>query len=971
MALLLSNNMKFSTAVGCCPCSWPYLFTLSYISAKKKSKMEEREKPVSLLVNNSEQVLLSSSQAESTTTNQAPENAETLKSPNMSTDSGFEGENNRPLLLQTNLPSPAEDAIISSWRNDVFQSGELEFDVTELGSPKSPKKSTEDSDFNESPFDKKSVPSVGDVQSESDNDDSDHHCLFHNTTPIWCNGEISGWKENYVSDCQSTSVNGIHLIKELPDDDDDDDETCTFQSKDCYMPSNCCTSYKNCGTDCKKNVISSENEHWNGLILTTDLKDCALCSEGNNNVLINSDNDEQNEKVDTETDDGSDERNFDGTYSDDTLSAYYVPSAISATTEEYQLQPPVPPPRGIRPLRLKREGTQSEADADISPASRSYYKSLRSQSEPSQYTTVLKPKAVRPPPPINVDRVDCHSSLESLHSGRIVDVLGQRQERLSAFRERPRSSLSQSENVHVFFSRSLDTPPLVPSSRNSSDRNLAVITSILVSPSKRPDRSLESPLPILNWNDINTIVHPIDGSVNQEDIDQMSDKNTVSPSIETVPDSSSQVDENSNVTTTTSPSQLKRHSMPWDLFWNSEAARRPVSDYDPNREPIHMTLEEVRSSLQTLTRNDQEINELSKSVAQDDKPSNKRLLGSYLWQKKGKKSDKMINHGKRSENQRKSFPFSIKTAFTNLFGLKKTGLTENRFSPSHSKSHDELSFQTSKSKSSPNTSPFTHRALPPLPSDNSAWEPTLTVEEEWNDCGGNQTYDENGTDVCARRKLDYAASIEKVKDCGWYWGPISSEMAEKLLANEPDGSFVVRDSSDEHYIFSLTFKLNGLVRHVRIEHDHGNFSFGCQQKFRSNTIVDFIENAVAHSRSGRYLFFLHRRPILGPMQVQLLHPVSRFKQVQSLQHLCRFIILKSVRRDLISTLPLPRRMKDYLNTPHYYSEELANLSQQGKKNEIGTNGISSHRIDANNTFSQHVQENSTNSTFSNQSVSQV
>ncbi len=56
---------------------------------------------------------------------------------------------------------------------------------------------------------------------------------------------------------------------------------------------------------------------------------------------------------------------------------------------------------------------------------------------------------------------------------------------------------------------------------------------------------------------------------------------------------------------------------------------------------------------------------------------------------------------------------------------------------------------------------------------------------------------------------------------GWYWGPISGEAAERLLLNEPDGSFVVRDSSDDHYIFSLTFKLNGTVRHVRIEHDQG------------------------------------------------------------------------------------------------------------------------------------------------------
>ena len=39
----------------------------------------------------------------------------------------------------------------------------------------------------------------------------------------------------------------------------------------------------------------------------------------------------------------------------------------------------------------------------------------------------------------------------------------------------------------------------------------------------------------------------------------------------------------------------------------------------------------------------------------------------------------------------------------------------------------------------------------------------------------------------------------------------------------------------------------------------------------------------------------HKFQVLGPMRVQLLHPVSRFKRVQSLQHLCRYIIVKHVR----------------------------------------------------------------------------
>ena len=80
---------------------------------------------------------------------------------------------------------------------------------------------------------------------------------------------------------------------------------------------------------------------------------------------------------------------------------------------------------------------------------------------------------------------------------------------------------------------------------------------------------------------------------------------------------------------------------------------------------------------------------------------------------------------------------------------------------------------------------------------------------------------------------------ELLFQCGWYWGPMSGEAAEKVLANEPDGSFIVRDSSDHHYIFSLTFKLNGFVRHVRIEHDQGEiFSDGSLASFFIPFVID-------------------------------------------------------------------------------------------------------------------------------------
>eukprot|EP00093_Oithona_nana_P005287 05287.XXX_62457_61498_1 [CDS] Oithona nana genome sequencing. len=196
-------------------------------------------------------------------------------------------------------------------------------------------------------------------------------------------------------------------------------------------------------------------------------------------------------------------------------------------------------------------------------------------------------------------------------------------------------------------------------------------------------------------------------------------------------------------------------------------------------------------------------------------------------------------------------------------------------------------------------SPVANRALPPVPpvqsqAEDERHERVSTPEMQPEDFPPGVAYLPEGEDddedhVFESKSdeiIDFAASIETVKNCDWYWGPISGTAAEQALEYEPDGSFLVRDSSDDRYIFSLTFKLNGTVRHVRIEHDQGNFSFGSFTRFKSNTIVDFVENAVEHSRSGRYLFFLNRRPTNGPMRVQLLHPVSRVKKVQSLQHMC-------------------------------------------------------------------------------------
>ncbi|XP_072516133.1 suppressor of cytokine signaling 7 isoform X2 [Salminus brasiliensis] len=196
--------------------------------------------------------------------------------------------------------------------------------------------------------------------------------------------------------------------------------------------------------------------------------------------------------------------------------------------------------------------------------------------------------------------------------------------------------------------------------------------------------------------------------------------------------------------------------------------------------------------------------------------------------------------------------------------------------------------------------------------------------------------------LCPLRGVDsssFTASLRELERCGWYWGPMNWEDAELKLKGKPDGSFLVRDSSDPRYILSLSFRSQGVTHHTRMEHYRGTFSLWCHPKFedRCHSVVEFIERAIMHSKNGKFLYFLRSRvPGLPPTPVQLLYPVSRFCNVKSLQHLCRFCIRQLVRIDHIQELPLPKPLIVYLRKFYYYDpEEEMYLSIKGMRQMAG------------------------------------
>ena len=158
----------------------------------------------------------------------------------------------------------------------------------------------------------------------------------------------------------------------------------------------------------------------------------------------------------------------------------------------------------------------------------------------------------------------------------------------------------------------------------------------------------------------------------------------------------------------------------------------------------------------------------------------------------------------------------------------------------------------------------------------------------------------------------------KLSSYGWYWGPITRVEAEEKLCNQSDGAFLVRDSSDERYLLSLSFRSYGRTLHTRIEHCNGMFSFYAQPESEGYTsIVDLIEHSMNDSQTGVFCYSRARTPGSPSFPVRLTRPVSRFTQVRSLQYLCRFVIRQYTRFDHIQELPLPNRIKGWLEENQY------------------------------------------------------
>ena len=67
------------------------------------------------------------------------------------------------------------------------------------------------------------------------------------------------------------------------------------------------------------------------------------------------------------------------------------------------------------------------------------------------------------------------------------------------------------------------------------------------------------------------------------------------------------------------------------------------------------------------------------------------------------------------------------------------------------------------------------------------------------------------------RLLALSAQLKHLSHQGWYWGPLTLEQTQIILADLPDGSYLVRDSHNDAYLLAIGLRHDGrTVRSVQV-----------------------------------------------------------------------------------------------------------------------------------------------------------
>lgn len=159
-----------------------------------------------------------------------------------------------------------------------------------------------------------------------------------------------------------------------------------------------------------------------------------------------------------------------------------------------------------------------------------------------------------------------------------------------------------------------------------------------------------------------------------------------------------------------------------------------------------------------------------------------------------------------------------------------------------------------------------------------------------------------------------AATRRALLHSGWYWERVSWREAEALLAGTSLGTFIVRDSADVRFLFSLSVQTERGPTSVRIQYSGGKFRLDCEAHMTQTTpefphVIRLVEHYIRINRKlQRHVWVDLSGQIYSPITIR--QPLKRC--VSSLKHLSRLAVNQAFHRPTV-TLRLPAPLAAYID----------------------------------------------------------
>lgn len=175
-------------------------------------------------------------------------------------------------------------------------------------------------------------------------------------------------------------------------------------------------------------------------------------------------------------------------------------------------------------------------------------------------------------------------------------------------------------------------------------------------------------------------------------------------------------------------------------------------------------------------------------------------------------------------------------------------------------------------------------------------------------------------------------TVRALRLSGWYFEGISYIQSQELLKNAPVGTFLVRDSSDPRFLFSLSVQTERGPTSVRLHYISGYFRLDAQPHLQPTmplfpSVIELIEYYVVQSKTmnSAQVWVDPKGKLYS--SIYLEKPLKKEESAPSLKHLARLTVHKAINnsgRPKLSLLPpahtqleLPKSVTAYLSEYPY------------------------------------------------------